>query len=1120
MIQTSREQSELIFLQKNFPMSARNTMDFFQIKKHSQKEDHMKFKDSRFFGRSLRTASLIQVLLAFVLAFGAQVYTFGNSEAVNRKIETKHTKGTQQTFVPLNASLLENLQWRCIGPAVPSGRTTDLAVCETDTRIIYAATATGGLWKTANNGTTWEPVFDSEGSISLGAVAMASSNPNVVWVGTGEAWNARISSYGDGVYKSEDGGKTWKNMGLIESRYIGRIVIHPEDSDIVYVAALGSLWGPNEERGLFKTMDGGETWSKILYINEHTGVVDVSMDPRNANVIYASTYLRERRAWNFIGGGPENGLYKSTDAGKNWTRLTVGLPKGDTGRIGISISRSNPAIIYAAVEAKPGENGVYRSDDFGASWECRTTRWTTRLDYGQIRCDPNDPERVYLLHVRLYRSEDGGKTFRSDVFGREAHGDWRCLWINPANPHHIVTGNDGGVYFSYDKGKTWDFMTNIPAAQFYDVAFDMQEPFYYVYGGLQDNGTFGGPSRTRYADGITNADWFLTTGGDGFYAQIDPTDPTVVYSESQYGVLNRFNTKTGERRMIQPQPPTGESYRWNWSSPIVLSKHDQNTLYFAANKIFRSINRGDSWKVISPDLTRQLDTTKLPVMGKIWPLDSVAYHAGTSDYGSISTISESPLEKGLLACGTDDGLIHVTQDDGDTWRTVENIPGVPEHTWVTRVLLSPHDRNTIYVTFTGHRNDDFAPYVYTSRDLGRTWKSIKGNLPEFGSVKVITEHPNNPNLLFVGTEFGVFLSISGGGHWVALKNNLPTVNVYDIEIHPRENDLIIATHGRGIWILDDIAALEELTPAVLDSACQLFSIRPATQIHPYVRGLGSYGKGHFSAPNPPNGANLTYYINPNEMQTPVLEILNEKDEFIRRIDIVPNKNPTGLQRQVWDLRSVLPFEVDRKRQPSYYRRVFRGPFVLPGLYTIRLSLGELQVSQKMEVKGDPFIRINPGDRQIWQKTLRNLLQMEGASRAVIHSAEQVKTQLDKVRKTLKNYPGVPASIHQQIRESTVEMNAIFEGIQGSRERIAAQQPKMPPINRLIGQLYFSIEGSTGLPTDDQMRLSGYCYEQLNGLIIMLDHLVNELLPSLNTELTRLGIPWTPGRPIQLPKLSQ
>ncbi|MGD8815715.1 MAG: glycosyl hydrolase, partial [Acidobacteriota bacterium] len=569
------------------------------------------------------------------------------------------TAASQSAAGEVTVDHLAALQWREIGPALTSGRIADIAGVIGDPDTLYVATATGGAWKSTNRGLTWMPIFQDGGTASLGSVAVAPSNPAVVWLGAGETWNWRSVSWGDGVYKSEDGGRSWKHQGLAETRHVGRILIHPENPDVVYVAGGGALWGSNDERGVFKTTDGGTSWQKVLYVSPFTGIVDLAMDPRDPDLLYAAAFQRERRTWSFLGGGPESGIYRSEDGGDTWERLAGGLPTGEAGKIGLSVCAGRPDRVFAAVSARPGEDGLYRSDDRGASWQ-----HVNPVSASKVRCDPVDPERVYVLRDGDAVSTDGGRTFTAPYKDSTVHVDQQAMWIDPDDPEHIVIGNDGGLYLTEDRGMTWEFVANLPVTQFYTVSVDMQEPFYYVYGGTQDNNTLGGPSGTRYRDGIGNEDWYITVGGDGFHVQIDPEDPSVVYSESQYGRLTRFDTKSGERRLIQPAHPENDKYRWNWSSPVIISNFDNETIYFAANVVFKSTDRGDSWQVVSPDLTRQISHFDLPLQGKVQPPDAFMLHRATSDYGNITSLAESPLRAGLLAVGTDDGQIQVTRNDG------------------------------------------------------------------------------------------------------------------------------------------------------------------------------------------------------------------------------------------------------------------------------------------------------------------------------------------------------------------------------------------------------------------------------------------------------------------------
>jgi photosystem II stability/assembly factor-like uncharacterized protein len=1021
----------------------------------------------------------------------------------------------------LEASHLSGLEWRHLGPGIISGRIVDLAVYDKNPRIVYAASASGGVWKTANRGVSWAPVFENGRTGSLGAIAVATDNPDIVWIGTGEAWSMRANSWGDGVYRTLDGGKTWQHMGLEKTQHIGRVLIHPQNPNIVYIAAMGALWTSNEERGVYKTTDGGKTWIRALTISPFTGVADLAFDPGDPDTIYAAAFQRERRFYSFVGGGPEGGLFKTTDGGATWRRLSNGLPTGDMGRIGVSVCRSQPNIVYAAIRAHDG--GFYRSEDRGATWRRMTADVQTHSGYGQVRCDPNDPNRVYVLDNTSHVTRDGGKTFTNDLTPRgEVHGDHHALWIDPADSDHLVMGNDGGIYTTFDRGQTWEFMENVSVAQFYAIAVDMREPFYYVYGGTQDNSSWGGPSGTRNERGITNADWFLTSGGDGFYAQVDPTDPNVVYSESQYGRLLRLDLRSGERRLIQPpQPLTGELYRWNWSVPILISPHDHKTLYFAANVLFRSTDRGDSWTVVSPDLTRKLDPYQLPLQGKVQPRTAIDLRQSVAQYGNISSISESPLRRGLIAVGTDDGLVQVTHDEGRNWKRIERLPGVPEGAHATRVLLSRFDENTLYVTFTNHQNNDFAPYVLKSLDLGQTWIPLANGLSAAGSARVIVEHTRNPRLLFVGTEFGVFVSNTGGEHWVPLDNNLPTVAVHDMLIHPRENDLVIGTHGRGIWILDDIAVLEELTPTVLTTNVHLPKIRPAFQFHPVERDRGTMGSGQFSADNPPRGVVITYYTGDRAKSQPALiDILDADGAVVRRLR--QGASDTGsIRRTVWDLRHELPYEAD-VRSSGGFSRAPRGPFVLPGQYRVRLRIGDKELTQPVEVRGDPATAITMTERRTWRDTLLTLGQIQGTGRQMLAATTQIAGQLSTAHVTLASRPGADEALAADVaaaQNAATRVSAALQSPPAARGATrSAEQDGRSPILSDTAELYDAIEGWTGAPTTEQGRMVRENYQRLGTQAASLNRLITEVLPSLGRRLATAGVNIdVPASPIAMPR---
>ena len=770
----------------------------------------------------------------------------------------------------MDSDTFSGLSFRSIGPAMASGRVISLAVNPKNKSEFYVGVAAGGVWKTVNSGTTWTPVFDGEGSYSIGWVTLDPNDPAVVWVGTGESNSQRSVGYGDGIYKSEDGGKNWKNLGLKKSEHIGRVVIDPRDSKVVYVAAEGPLWGPGGDRGLYKSVDSGKTWKAVLTISENTGVTDVAMDPSNPDILYAAAYQRRRHVFTLIDGGPESAIYKSTDAGATWNKLKSGLPSEDMGRIGVSISPADPNVVYAEIEAANGKGGLFRSTDKGATWDKRNDFVAQGMYYGQIIADPKNVDRLLIMSVTAQETLDGGKTVHP-INEKNHHGDNHAMWIDPDNTRHCLLGSDGGVYETFDGMATWQFKANLPTVQFYDVAVDNATPFYNVYGGTQDYFTWGGPSRTKSAAGIVNADWYTVTGGDGFHAAVDPEDPNTVYGESQYGVLVRYDKKSGEELLIQPQPGKGEPpLRWNWDSPLFVSPHSHTRIYFAANKLFRSDDRGDTWRAVSGDLTRQIDRNKLPVMGKVWGPDAVAKNQSTSFYGNIVALSESPVKEGLLYAGTDDGLVQVSQDGGGAWTKSDKFPGIPDMAYVSRLAASRFDANTVYATFENHKYSDFKPYVMKSLDAGKTWASITGDLPENGPTLAFAEDTVNPHLLFVGTEFGAFFSNDDGKQWIQMKGGLPTIAVKDIVIQKRENDLVLATFGRGFYVLDNLAPLQKAAKETLQQDTAVFPVKDALM---YIerRPLGGSGKGfqgdaYFVAANPSFGATFTYYLK-NKIKT-------------------------------------------------------------------------------------------------------------------------------------------------------------------------------------------------------------------------------------------------------------
>ena len=792
-------------------------------------------------------------LFTSILAMFIMVPSVHSNAQSKRKKSEKSAKQFE-----LNDKMLKMLSFRSVGPAAYSGRISDLAVNPDNTSEYYVGVASGGLWKTTNHGTTFKPIFDDKSVFSIGCLAMDPNNSNVVWVGTGENNSQRNLAYGDGVYKTTDGGKSFTNMGLKTSSQIGKIMIDPRNSNVVYVASQGQVWGPGGERGLYKTSNGGKSWKRILEIGEYTGVSDMEMDPRNPDILYAASHQRERRVYSKIDGGPESAIYKSVDAGNNWTKLKKGLPKGDVGRIGLAVSPANPDLLYAVIELPGNKGGFYRSSDMGESWEKRSDKVSRSPQYyNEVYADPINPNLVILMDTRNGLSEDGGATWKN-IEGKNKHVDNHAIWIDPKDTNHYLVGCDGGLYETYDRAETWQFKSNLPITQYYHVRVDNDYPFYNIYGGTQDNGSWFGPSQTHRRS-LVNADWTYTIGGDGYLSIPDPSNSGISYHESQYCGLRRYDETTGNSISIKPQPTIDEEYTWNWNTPYFISPFNPTTLYIGGNYVLKSTDMGGTWNKVSDDLTRKIDQNTLPMMGKLWPPEAVAKNMSTSKFGNIFALAESPLKQGMIYAGTDDGLIWITENDGENWTRYNNFTGVPEMTFVNYVLPSQHNESTVYACFDGRKNSsDFTPYLIKSTDKGKTWTSIASNLPS-GTVYCIQEDHINPNLLFIGTEWGVWTSIDGGKKWVQLKKGIPTIQVKDLTIQRRENDLVVATFGRGFYVLDNYAALRELSEEVTKTSAHIFDIEDAL-LYFQSSNLNNQGEVHFRTPNPDPAATFKYYV--------------------------------------------------------------------------------------------------------------------------------------------------------------------------------------------------------------------------------------------------------------------
>ncbi len=1051
------------------------------------------------------------------------------------------------------------LTLRGIGPALTSGRVIAFAVDPTDSTRYFVAAASGGVWKTTNAGTTWTPVFDNEGSYSIGAIVIDPKNVNTLWVGAGELNAQRSVGYGDGIYRSDDGGKSWRNLGLKTSEHIARIAIDPRDSDTVYAAAQGPLWGPGGDRGLYKTTDGGKTWQNVLKISENTGVTDVVIDPRNPDVLYAAAWQRRRHVYTYIGGGPESGIYTSVNAGKTWARLRGGLP-AEMGRIGLAISPVNPGLLYATIEAADTGSGTYVSTDNGASWEKRGDFVAQGMYYGQIVCDPKDAERIYLPNVTLMVSEDGGRTVRG-VGERNKHVDNHAVWIDPANTRHLLVGCDGGVYESFDRGVTWIFKSNLPIAQFYRIAADNSLPFYYVYGGTQDNNSIGGPSRSRKSSGVASEDWFVTAGGDGFHQQVDPQDPNTVYSESQDGGIVRFDRKTGLRVGITPLEGKGEPpIRWYWDTPMLISPHSHTRLYYGGNILFRSDDRGDSWKAISPDLTRQIDRNKLMVMGKIWKLSTIERGQSTSFYGNIISLTESPKQEGLIYVGTDDGLIQVTEDGGKNWRKIDKVAGVPDGTYVERLVASQHDANTVYALFDNHKNADFAPYVMKSADRGTTWTPLANDLPKSGPVYTLAEDFVNPDLLFLGTEFGLYYTTNGGKNWLRLRGGLPTIQVKDLVIQKRENDLVVGTFGRGIYILDDYSALRAPLASALTKEAALLPIKPALAYIQTQGGTGSQGEPYYSAPNPVYGATFTYMLKEGvktlkqkrqeaeqaaerkgeappfptveelraeaEEDPPavLLTITDPAGNVVRRLT---GPVSAGTQRVIWDLRgtgfSAPPPPADPDAPPVTGRGGGRGGGggggfqVMPGEYRVSLArrvngvVTELVPPQTFTVREEGEFGLKPTDRKALVEYRQKVSRLQRAVTASTEVVDSLKTRLAQIRSAVQDAPKATPKLREEVVALEKRLEEIDFDLRGDNIAALRGDPTPTTIVRRVSDVTFSQLSSPLPPTKTRQDSYSIAAYEFSEVLAKLRTLAQTDMPKLEKALDRADVAHTPGR---------
>ena len=978
---------------------------------------------------------------------------------------------TTSIFGQSPAEIIAELPLRNIGPAFMTGRISDVAKDPTDPSIWYVATASSGVWKTLDNGTTWKAIFDDYGSFSTGCISVDATDPQIVWLGTGENQSQRSVGWGDGVYKSIDGGHSWTNMGLANSEHIGKILIHPDDHNEIHVAAQGPLWRSGGDRGIFKSIDGGNTWHQTLKISENTGASEIIIDHQNPNVLYASTYQRRRHVGILVAGGQESAIYKSIDRGETWTKIGRGLPGGDVGRIALAISPQRSNILYAMIAAADDSSGFYRSENAGQSW--KKVNDYTIVDpqyYGEIYTDPHRFDCVYVMDVIIHVTEDGGEHFRR-LNTRFKHVDNHALLFYKNDPNYLLVGCDGGIYESWTRGDTWNYHSNLPIMQFYRVGIDNDSPFYNVYGGTQDNSTLMGPSQTASRHGITNHDWTLVLGGDGFQARVDPEDANTVYAQYQYAGLVRYDRATGQRTELQPQPSlTDTPIRWHWDAPLLISHHDSKRLYFAAQHLYRSDQRGDQWRKISPDLSRGEDRNQREVMGKVWPPEAVWKNVFTSPYGTIVSLSESKLVDGLLVAGTDDGLIQITTDDGLTWQQTDHIEGVPTKAYVADVFASQHDTNVIYAVFNNHKEGDFKPYVARSTDQGLQWNLISNNLDEQHACWTIYEDFAEPNLLFLGSEFGLWCSVDAGNHWVQMKQGLPTIPVRDLEIQERESDLVLATFGRGFYIVDQYQVLRDLAAKALQPG--ILTIHSPEQY--MLKGnlgyaeKGVLGDNFYTAPNPEHGTRFEVYLGEKikslkEARTevhPSYEVLKKEDlssdpaVYIQIVnDIgeallqIPLTNKQGYQRVTKMLRT--------KHINSDGSISRNGPELPPGIYHARMYVAQGQDlkaigdSMTFEIKYLDFSSEKPAQDYFafYQEVTSKLVEAEDLAKKLNQALKEAESNIRKAQLQAKEDALFMLESHRQ------GLHQDLYALRGDQTQIRRFQYHLPGLLSRLRRVY-------------------------------------------------------------------
>jgi photosystem II stability/assembly factor-like uncharacterized protein len=1072
---------------------------------------------------------------------------------------------TEEPGDAMTAKAFKGLAFRSIGPALMSGRIADIAIHPTDFSNWYVAVGSGGVWKTTNSGTTWHPIFDEESSYSIGCVVLDPSNPEIVWVGTGENVGGRHVGYGDGVYKSLDGGASWKNTGLKDSQHISEIIVDPTDSDTVYVASQGPLWSPGGERGLYKTADGGGTWTRVLSVGEWTGVTDIVMDPRDSQVLYAATWQHHRTVAAVIDGGPETGIYRTDDGGTSWTELKSGLPKGNMGKIGLAISPQNPDVVYAAIELDNRTGGLWRSANRGASWEKRSgavSGATGPHYYQELEASPHAFDRLYLMDVRIQVSDDGGKTFRR-LKEKWKHSDNHALAFRPDDPDWLLAGTDGGLYESFDLAESWRFIANLPVTQFYKLAVDDSAPFYNVYGGTQDNNTQGGPTRTASVNGIRNADWFITLFADGHQPATEPGNPDIVYSEWQQGNLVRTDRSTGGIVYIQPQPEPGDPpERFNWDAPILVSPHAPTRLYYASQRVWRSDDRGDSWRPVSPDLTRNEDRLLLPVMGRQWSSTAPWDLTAMSNYNTITSLAESPIVEGLLWVGTDDGLLQVSADGGGNWRMIPvgDLPGVPDTAFVNDIKADLFDANTAYVCLDNHKYGDFKPYLVKTTDRGRTWRSLSGGLPDRHLVWRLVQDHVNKDLFFAATEFGIFFSVDGGSKWIELEGGVPTISFRDLAIQRRENDLVGASFGRGFYVLDDYTPLRQISAETMAEEAVLFPVRTALW---YVqrRTLGesekaSQGAAYFVADNPPFGAVFTYHLSEGyasleekrrkrekrlekewndtpyagweelereRRQPEAVIVLTVRDADGHVVRTLTGPAKAGFHRVAWDLTYPTTDAIRESQSEGWRRRRGGDPnsgfMAPPGTYSVTMS--RRIDGQVIDIAGPVEFDVErvfegalegsaPSDTAAF---MRQVADLQRAVSAADEATKLAFKRIEHLEAALARSTVDPGTLDAELETLKQRLYQLDEALSGNRSRREMGEPTVPNVSRRLQVAAMGSGMSDYGPTATHRRSFEIGREEFSRVEVDLRTLIDTDLPALEAKMERAGVPWTPGRPL-------